>query len=184
MLGNLEKSKQKTLAKDKKEFVSCIITNPQGNVLILKRRQDLKLDPGKYDFCSGHIKEGEIPMQSMYRELNEEIGLKPEQIRLMEKIGIIGNPHPRLDLLDITLCTIFHAEIDLELEKINKMIKEVEEPEMEEAMYLENLEKLKEEMQNKDSKMRVLYTKQMRYAIEAIGQRMDRKMHTLMEKLH
>ena len=177
----MDNLKQKTLAKDKKEFVSCIITNKQGNVLIFKRKDDLKLDPGKYDFCSGHIKEGEIPMQSMYRELNEEIGLKPEQISLMEKIGLIGNPHPHKELLDMTLCTIFHAEIDLQLKEINKMIKEVEDPELEEAMYIENLEKLKEEIQKKDSKMRIIYTKQMKYAIEAIGQRMEKRKNNVKE---
>ena len=41
-----------------------------------------KLDPGKYDFCSGHMKDGEIPLQSMYRELKEEMGLSLDKDKL------------------------------------------------------------------------------------------------------
>ncbi len=70
--------------KDKLEFVSAIITNNEGNVLLLKRRKDLKLDPGKYDLCSGHMKEGEVPTQTMYREIAEEIGVKQGEIKNIE----------------------------------------------------------------------------------------------------
>lgn len=50
-------------------------------MLLLKRRKDLKLDPGKYDLCSGHMKEEEVPTQTMYREIREEIGVKQEEIK-------------------------------------------------------------------------------------------------------
>ena len=65
---------------DKLEFVSAIITDKEKRPLILKRCNNLRLDPGKYDMCSGHMKNGEIPLQSMYRELNEELGMEPNNI--------------------------------------------------------------------------------------------------------
>ena len=74
--------------KDKLEFVSTIITNNEGNVLLLKRRNDLVLDPEKYDLCSGHMKEGEVPMQTIYREMHEKLGIKQEEIGNVEKIGL------------------------------------------------------------------------------------------------
>ena len=169
----MENSKRNTLAKDKIEFVSSIITNEQGNVAIFKRRKDLKLDPGKYDFCSGHMKDGEVPMQSMYRELNEEIGLKPEQIKYMEQIGIIGTPHKKF--LDNTLSHIYHVRINLTQEELNQMIKSVEEPEMDEVLYLKDIEQVRKEMQKENSQMRMIYTKQMKYALDAIEQRINKR---------
>ena len=168
----MEKLKTTTLAKDKTEFVSGIITNKEGNVLILKRRNDLKLDPGKYDFCSGHIKEGEIPTQSMYRELNEEIGITPEQIKLIQKVGIIGTPHEKFTE---TLSHIYHVEVDLTIEQINKMIKEVENPEMEKAVYLKDIKVLREKMEKQPNLLRMLYTKQMKYSLDAIEQRLNKR---------
>ena len=135
-----EKNQTTTLAKDKNEFVSCIITNEEGNVLVLKRRDDVKLDPGKYDFCSGHMKEGEVPMQTMYRELNEEIGIKPEHIIFKVKLGDIETPHK---LLKNTKTHLYHVEIGLSESELNEMIKNVEEPEMQKARYVQDIEFLK-----------------------------------------
>ena len=158
----MEQTTRKPLAKDKIEFVSCLITNKEGNVIIFKRRKDLKLDAGKFDFCSGHIKEGEIPMQSMYRELKEETGINPDQINL-QKVGIIGTPHPKFIE---TLCYAYYGIIDINIEKLNEMIKSVEEPELEEAFCIEDINTLRKDMQE---------TKQMQYFLEAIEQKMNKK---------
>ena len=126
---------------DKLEFVSAIITNKEGNVLLLKRKNTLKLDPGKYDLCSGHMKVAEqVPMLSMLRELKEETGITQEQIKRMDNLGNIKTPHEMF--LD-TICHMYHIEIDLSIEQINKMIKEVEEPEMERAHYLKDVSELR-----------------------------------------
>ena len=137
----MEIQKVKTLAKDKLEFVSSIITNSNGNVLILKRRKDLSLDPGKYDLCSGHMKNGEIPLQSMYRELKEELGINPEQVKRMELIGTIKTPHKKLIN---TVTHIYSVEIDIEKEKINEMVSNVSKPEIEQVTYLQSIESLRE----------------------------------------
>ena len=142
---------------DKLEFVSAIITNKEGNVLLLKRKNTLKLDPGKYDLCSGHMKVTEqVPMLSMLRELKEETGITQEQIKRMDNLGNIQTPHKMF--LD-TVCHMYHIEIDLSIEQINKMIQEVEEPEMESAKYLKDVNELRT-IQKYTDLMRTIYTEE------------------------
>ena len=163
--------KEKTLAKDKLEFVSGIITNKDGNVLLLKRNGNLKLDPSKYDFCSGHIKEGEIPLQSMYRELHEEIGLEPHQIKKIEQVGTIETPHSKLKN---TLTHIYDIQIDLSIEKINEMIKSVPEPEMEKAFYLKDINTLRTVIEEMDN-CRMNLTYEVGIVLEVIEKRVNKR---------
>lgn len=125
---------------DKLEFVSAIITNKEENVLILKRRETLRLDPGKYDMCSGHMKNGESPMQSMYREIKEETGIKLEEIKEIEHLGDITTPHPKFPN---TITHIYHIVIELKIEEINERIKQTKEREMEYGMYVRDIEALR-----------------------------------------
>lgn len=145
------------LAKDKLEFVSSIITNKEGNVLLLKRLDTLKLDPGKYDLCSGHMKTMEVPMQSMIRELKEETGICIEQIKRMEKLGDIPVPHEKF--LD-KMCHMYYIEIDISEKDLNRMIKEVEEPEMQKAKYVKDINELRK-IQKSTDLMRTIYTEDM-----------------------
>lgn len=123
--------------KDTNEFVSAIITNMQGKILILKRRETLKLDPGKYDFCSGHIKKEETPTQAMFREIREEVGINESEIHSYENLGTIQTPHK---LFPNTKSHIYHIVIGLTLEEINAKMNQVSEPEMEVAQFLNNEE--------------------------------------------
>lgn len=125
---------------DKLEFVSAIITNKEGNVLLLKRRDTLPLDPGKYDMCSGHMKNGESPMQSMYREIKEETGIKLEEIKEIEHLGDITTPHPKFPN---TITHIYHIIIDLKLQEINEKIKQTEDREMECGIYVKDVDELR-----------------------------------------
>ena len=106
----MEVKNVQTLAKDKNEFVSSIIANSKGNVLLFKRNKNLRLDPGKFDFCSGHMKNGEVPMQSMLREIFEEMGLRYEQLSYMDKITDLETPHPKLKG---TLTHLYYIELDI-----------------------------------------------------------------------
>ena len=165
----MEEKTKTTLAKDKNEFVSGVITTKEGRILVFKRKQNLKLDPGKWDFCSGHIKEGEAPTQAMYRELNEEIGLMPEQVKL-EKIGIIGTPHEKLEN---TLTHIYHIETIANYINFNEMIENVQQPEFEVVFDILDISTLKNVIENSRA-FRMKYTKQMKYALEAIEQKMKK----------
>lgn len=154
---------------DKLEFVSAIITNNEGNVLLLKRRNDLKLDPGKYDLCSGHMKEGEVPTQTMYREISEEIGVKQEEIKKIERLGDIKTPHEKLNN---TTTHMYLIEIDLSEEEINKRLKSVEEPEMENAQYVKNVNILRNVQKYSDF-MRSTYTEELEEVFKTVQERLN-----------
>lgn len=155
--------------KDKLEFVSAIITNKEGNILLLKRREDLKLDPGKYDNCSGHMKEGETPTQTVYREIKEEIGVKQEEIKKIERIGDIQTPHEELKN---TTTHMFLIQIDLSEEEINERIKKVKEPEMEKAQYIKNINVLRN-IQKYSDFMRSIYTEELEGILKTAQEKLN-----------
>ncbi len=154
--------------KDKLEFVSAIITNNEGNVLLLKRRKDLKLDPGKYDLCSGHMKEGEVPTQTMYREIAEEIGVKQGEIKNIERVGDIITSHEKLNN---TTTHMYLIQIDLSEEEINNRLKNVEEPEMENAQYVKNLNILRNVQKYSDF-MRSIYTEELEEVFKTVQEKL------------
>ncbi len=69
---------------DEKGFranVGIIIFNDHGQVLLAKRyNQD------SWQFPQGGVDENETPLMAMYRELYEELGLKPQDVTLVQSI--------------------------------------------------------------------------------------------------
>jgi len=59
--------------------VGIIISNEQGQVLWARRIGGANA----WQFPQGGIDQGETPEQGMYRELYEEVGLQPEQVRIV-----------------------------------------------------------------------------------------------------
>ncbi len=66
--------------------VGIILANPRNEVFWGKR-----VHQHAWQFPQGGIKHGETPLQAMYRELEEEIGLQREHVR------ILGSGHPEFD---------------------------------------------------------------------------------------
>lgn len=60
------------------EGVSCFVINEKGEVLI-EKRVNKGLTPGKLDLCSGHIDNEETQTQAMIRELKEELGIDVQE---------------------------------------------------------------------------------------------------------
>ena len=163
-MNKLDYIKQTNDKRDINEFVSSVITNQQGNVLILKRLNTLKLDPGKYDLCSGHMKANEIPIQAMLRELNEELGINMEDIISYENIGTIKTPHLKFPN---TKCHMFHIIINMKTDEINRRIKQVPEIEMDKSEFVENIEELKKILKNTNL-FRTLYTDEVEQVLRKI----------------
>lgn len=163
MLSNykIESSNMQT---DKDEFVSAIVINNEGKIFRFIRKNNQKLDAGKTDMISGHIKNnGEIPIQAMYREMTEETGINYEEIQI-HNLGNIALPHP---LIKDKQCCIFLAIIDYTQEQLNRSIKEkAKEKEIEKAEILENFDALKQDIKNAKSNWRIFYT-------EELGQKID-----------
>jgi putative (di)nucleoside polyphosphate hydrolase len=65
-----------------RQNVGIILCN-QRNKLFWARRSN----HNGWQFPQGGIDEGETPEQAMYRELYEEIGLKPEQVEVVGRTG-------------------------------------------------------------------------------------------------
>jgi putative (di)nucleoside polyphosphate hydrolase len=59
--------------------VGIILANAAGQVLWARRCNN----PEAWQFPQGGMHEGESPIQSMYRELNEELGLNPEDVEYL-----------------------------------------------------------------------------------------------------
>jgi len=58
--------------------VGIVLVNPRNEVFWGKRVRE-----HAWQFPQGGIKPGESPEQAMYRELMEEVGLKPEHVRIL-----------------------------------------------------------------------------------------------------
>jgi putative (di)nucleoside polyphosphate hydrolase len=58
-----------------------ILQNREGKILICERIQI----PGAWQFPQGGVDEGETAEQALTRELWEEIGIEPEDFRILEK---------------------------------------------------------------------------------------------------
>lgn len=54
--------------------VAAVLINPQGEILLTERPQGKSL-AGLWEFPGGKVEPGEAPMQSLIRELDEEIGV-------------------------------------------------------------------------------------------------------------
>lgn len=58
--------------------VGIILVNAQGQVLWTKR-----IGHDSWQFPQGGMSDGETPLQAMYRELYEEVGLRPEHVEVL-----------------------------------------------------------------------------------------------------
>ena len=67
-------------AKGYRANVGIIISHASGQVLWARRVGGMDA----WQFPQGGINEGESPEQALYRELYEEVGLKPEQVRIVD----------------------------------------------------------------------------------------------------
>lgn len=59
--------------------VGIIVTNTRGQLLWTRRIGGMDA----WQFPQGGINSGETPEQALYRELNEEVGLKPDDVKVL-----------------------------------------------------------------------------------------------------
>ncbi len=62
--------------------VTCFLRR-EGRVLILKRSQDVRTNKGRWAGVSGYVEPGEEPLETAYKELEEETSARPDQLRLV-----------------------------------------------------------------------------------------------------
>jgi len=62
---------------------------PNVGIILLNHRNQVfwgkRIRTHSWQFPQGGIKHGESPEQAMYRELHEEVGLRPDQVRIIAR---------------------------------------------------------------------------------------------------
>lgn len=84
-LYNIPVTQEKNLTNQFLKGVTCFVVNEQGQIL-LEKRANTELTPGKIDLVSGHVDMEEIEKQSIIRELGEEVGIQENEAVNAEKI--------------------------------------------------------------------------------------------------
>ena len=64
--------------------VSCFIEYNK-KILILKRSNEVRTYKGKWAGVSGYIEKGEEPLETAFKEIGEEIGLKKSDVKLVRE---------------------------------------------------------------------------------------------------
>lgn len=67
------------------QIVIGVISNGSGEVLVHRRAQGKKVNPGDIDHVCGGVMSGESPEQAVIREAEEETGLTPSNLKLITK---------------------------------------------------------------------------------------------------
>lgn len=75
---------------------TCFVIDDKEKKVLFEKRGKRFLDPGKLDLCSGHVQSGEIPTQSMIRELDEELNIKEENSRNIHYLGELKLDYTKL----------------------------------------------------------------------------------------
>ena len=75
---------------------TCFVIDDREKKVLFEKRGKRFLDPGKLDLCSGHVKSGEVPAQSIIRELNEELSIPEDDSRNVKYIGKLKIDYTKL----------------------------------------------------------------------------------------
>ena len=75
---------------------TCFVIDEIEQKVLFEKRGKRFLDPGKLDLCSGHVQSGEVPTQSMIRELGEELNISEENARNIHYLGNLKIDYTKL----------------------------------------------------------------------------------------
>ncbi len=65
--------------------VTCILKNKEGKILILKRSDKVRTYRGLWCGISGYVEKNEEPIDTAYKEINEETGLLKTDVELIKQ---------------------------------------------------------------------------------------------------
>lgn len=94
-------------------IVTGIVRNPDGKILLLKKSDEARTYPGKWSFCSGHIKEYEAAEDTVLREIKEETGMEGSIEREGNIIEILDGDHGKRWVIACYLCSVPSDEVRL-----------------------------------------------------------------------
>lgn len=88
--------------------VVAAVLHRRGEVLLCHRSPTRRWYPNVWDFPGGHVESGENPFDALARELHEELGIVPQEIRPQP---IITKVDDELDLI-VWVCTAWRGTIE------------------------------------------------------------------------
>lgn len=101
---------------------TCFVIDENGQRVLFEKRGKRFLDPGKLDLCSGHVRSGEVPTQSIIRELNEELNIEENNSRNVHYLGELKVDHTKLrDETDIKQLKCFVSFYALKMKDISNI---------------------------------------------------------------
>ena len=104
-----------------------IINNKKNKTLLQKRCAEKKLYPNTWDIAvGGHISAGEDDITSAKRQLEEELGLNPEKLKI-EKVDRITEKLVNNGVISNEYVSIFVVYTDIDINDINLQVEEVSE---------------------------------------------------------
>ena len=104
-----------------------IVNNDRTETLLQKRCAEKKLYPNMWDIAvGGHIGAGEDDLTSAKRELEEELGLNPNELKL-EKVDRISEKLNNNGVISNEYVSIFIAYADIDIRDIKLQVEEVSE---------------------------------------------------------
>ena len=84
-LYDIDVKDEKKLTNQYLKGVTCFVVNEKGEIL-LEKRANTELTPGKIDLVSGHMDKNEVGKQAIIRELWEEVGIAENDAINVKKI--------------------------------------------------------------------------------------------------
>jgi isopentenyldiphosphate isomerase len=104
-----------------------IVNNDRNKTLLQKRCAEKKLYPNMWDIAvGGHISAGEDDITSAKRELEEELGLNPDNLNL-EKVDRITEMLTNNGIQSNEYVSIFVVYADIDIKDIKLQVEEVSE---------------------------------------------------------
>lgn len=70
----------------------CMVTEPNGTILLVKRSDTARDHAGKWAFPGGGVEDGETPYDAALREMQEECGLPPDDLDIGEAALLDKSP--------------------------------------------------------------------------------------------
>jgi len=67
------------------DVVSCILFR-KGKILLLKRSNKVSTYKGFWGVIAGYVEEDEIPEETAYKEIKEEVGIEKNDVKLLKKM--------------------------------------------------------------------------------------------------
>lgn len=70
------------------DVVTAVVMR-KGKILILRRGEEVSTYKGKWACISGYLEENERPLERAYKEMEEEAGLKKDDVKLIKEAKVM-----------------------------------------------------------------------------------------------